>query len=502
MTVGIQPISFPAIHTNLNCSALMKNRWLGYHAIWVTSKIKSENGVVSLAAKVWSAIAPIMMAVTIILLPFAIRLQACFKEAKLQAERSSLLDRNEPIPAVSQKLQPSTLEILEDNEKLKSKVEFNSLETSFFENEKLKDFVCVLNKSSSMNVRDYLILIGKDKRLELVNELILRYKGLFKWMEKMSGREENDLFMQEEYSISKGKVVDEVYGLCALAVYEIVKNFPELFMDKIRPVNPICLPREFHRCTQIMPKGMSILFDSAKEKKRFAGAVVICESYQDYCRKLKDYNDLEGGNGCFIIRCKDDEKDHEPHISTVIVHKTHKQTQVFVLDSGGIFGEHPLKKFILELSQLTHEIIPDAKINTTFLTRQVDGFNCGTIAFKGVKAFDRLNSGEFLEFDKKSISTSICIPRELDSIPLKANPILPVSLIKTMQSLSSLDDILGQLEGEHSEQVEHLKRLRKTFVVRDPRMNKDLYYYTKMHGLRNRLEIIARIFAMESSLVA
>ncbi|CUI16228.1 hypothetical protein PNK_0600 [Candidatus Protochlamydia naegleriophila] len=477
------------VRPGLNTLSLASH-WLGRHAVWVVSKTKSDNWLVASTAKVWSIVSPILLGCTLVFFPLAIRLHSSFKEARRQLEPfvSPLLpNRNASFIPLSDNCleQDSFNEVVSQLDGIKSIVE----------NERLKEFFSIFDQSSKLQVRDYFGQIGQQGILELFEELSQTYKKMFRSLEEVGFKELNvkDPAEQEAIAVKKGHIVDEMYGLYATAVYEISQAYPELFTDKI-----VFAPskREFYPCTAIMPAGMAILLEMAREKARFKGASTICGGYQDYVQKLRELG-TEDGRHYFFIRCKEDEGNKALHTSTVIIEKQQGRMIALVLDSGGIGGDNFLKSFIVKFCRLTREVFPDSEIFTPMMIRQNDAFNCATIAYKGILAFERVSKEEFNALFDKSVPAPHLLPEELASIRASS---LPLSCVKTMQSLSGLNTIVDS-QSQNEADVQHLKRLRRIFTLRDPRANKDIYSYTKMHGLKLRLNLMARTFQEEGTRV-
>lgn len=469
----------PELQRNRDPLLYLNSRWLGRHVNWVLVKTQSDKRLVALTAKVWSIALPILLGCTLIFFPLALRLYFDFQEARRQLRPFPMLVANRSIVCND----------LEQESFQKMISELDEIRSSILENEILTQLFTLSDPTSQLTVKHYFEQIGQQKVLEIFEALIQKYQDMFKSLDEVSVKELNikNPDLQDRLAIHKGCLIDDIYGKYATAVYKISQSYPELFEDKI-----VFAPskREFYPCTAIMPAGMAILLEMAEAKGRFTGTSLICNGYQEYTQKLHELQAEEGRWYCFI-RCKEEEGNKTLHTSTVIIERKQERTIAFILDSGGIGEERGfLKHFVVKLCGLTKNVFPAAEIFTPMMSRQNDAFNCATIAYKGILAFERMGEKEFSDLLETSVPAIHLLPEELASVRASS---LPLSCIKTIQSLSSLDAII-EAQSQNAAGVQQLKRLKRIFTVRDPRMNKNMYAYTKMHGLKLRLAIMARTF--------
>jgi hypothetical protein len=158
------------------------------------------------------------------------------------------------------------------------------------------------------------------------------------------------------------------------------------------------------------------------------------------------------------------------------------------------------KHYIARLTNLTHEIFPSSEIYTSALVRQYDGFNCGYFVFKDLKNLHKIEPADYRQlFDQAKSLDNYFPPNSPLNTLFKANPSLPITFIKLIQSLKNFNEILAKANS-NAPNYDKLKKVNHNFIITDTRANKDFGVYTKTKGVAARLKILLHVFQNVSSL--
>lgn len=344
---------------------------------------------------------------------------------------------------------------------------------------------------TSNQIRQHLEGMSANERNALLGDLNKNYRQFLKWMRSFSA-----LYLDPLAHQQKSQLADEVYGKYSAVIYTISKQFEDKFTGKILPVklhlpeksNP---PKERFPCTTIMPKGVQDLVKHFKTKMP-ALDVEVCNSYQDYGKKLEQIAAQPDGSYNIIVRCKDEGKNHEIHLVPVYLIKNAQGVQVFILDSAASLRKDRIH-FLNNLASRTHTAFPNSTIFTTQLGRQYDGLSCGVFALKDILVIFKDMGRELLKISEKSedVEKHLTEGAKVES-KVRVITTLPVKMLKLYQSLSVLKTQLATLP--ETESLAKVKADMRAFTCTDLNQNKEIYAFTKFEGIKYRLQIIEDTF--------
>jgi hypothetical protein len=341
----------------------------------------------------------------------------------------------------------------------------------------------VTHQMYSPVVRQQIDMLPPDKRCALLYEMSQKYTDFLRWMRATPSQKTLSPQLKLALLREKTKICSEVYRNYANFVYAVTQSYSEILQKKIDcsqlhlAPNDGTPPSEQHPCTVILPEGLMLL-SSLFAKKLPSFCPTVCESYQEFEKKLLDlHND---GSFYFLVRCQNASGPPHPHHSAVYIEKKKDRVIAFFSDSTSGNNNH----FVTNLSSLIHQAIPTATLYSSSFGRQKDLFNCSVFALKDLKAIHKDQARDLL---------SMCRNSSTHMLPVRCIKAFPLPMMKTVQSTTSFDQQMAV--AKFCEKTAKLQKLRDSFTLIDGNTDKEIYCYTKFYGLKYRLQIIADAFS-------
>ncbi len=394
---------------------------------------------------------------------------------------------------------------------LSSSFSFNGIPV-FKDNAKLEPLFAISEQKSSVTLTDYLSKMGKHQTKELMRDLTENYTQFLKWL-KLVGEQEakvTDPKIRAKFLQKKSVLMEWMYERHMNLIREILVGYPQLFQNKLLLLyNTSLAPYKI----LFMPDGMQLLVDRIQAEEELdaesASKYVICNSYTDYKKRLEETVDQPDGEWYFIFRCAK-ENNKGVHQSLVILNKKAGKSQVFLLDSGGFEALFADGNYI---ASLTREVLAKADIQSTLYLRQKDQSNCGFFVINDCKTVRKTKRQAIRDMqtslqkpDKKKKKNPYSFqlnknPKKTVKIGVQLTDQISPSLMKSMQSLSVLNETIKTLQSikkpnsKTKAVVNKLQKVRQTYTAFDFKINKEVYLYTTMKGIKYRLQIIERAFS-------